>query len=311
MPKWRDFSPGDPIPATWADGLEEMLSDYVGGNFRLTKAPNANNVVQVEAGGAVGQVGLALFSGGEWRPRWATATKTIAHPGGAAGTYPVYAVGYEDSFGTDGDGNETNTTTSMEFGLVIGAPSGAGAQAISRQVGVVQWDGARIMDVQQIVALNDGWDPGDTKFTFAEIVPGREPIGWLACDGRTLNRADFPALFVALGGINSPFGLPSGTTFKLPDTRGRVFAAVDGEGVVMESARGDVLGDVEVQLTVNQMPSHTHPLDRRFNGAAGTAISYVDGDGSGGLDWSTGGAGGDQPHPNVQPTIVAVALIHI
>jgi microcystin-dependent protein len=44
-----------------------------------------------------------------------------------------------------------------------------------------------------------------------------KPAGWLLANGESLLRADYPDLFIALGGASSPWGLPDGTHFNLPD----------------------------------------------------------------------------------------------
>lgn len=46
------------------------------------------------------------------------------------------------------------------------------------------------------------------------------PAGWLLCDGSSYLRTDYPALFAALGGTSSPWGLPDSTHFNVPDFRG-------------------------------------------------------------------------------------------
>lgn len=51
------------------------------------------------------------------------------------------------------------------------------------------------------------------------------PAGWLLCTGASLNRTDYPALFAAIG---TAFGSASGTTFNVPDFRGRFLRMVSG-----------------------------------------------------------------------------------
>lgn len=52
-----------------------------------------------------------------------------------------------------------------------------------------------------------------------------DPEGWLICDGRSFNRATYPQLFANIG---TAFGSSSGTTFNIPDFRGRFLRGVDG-----------------------------------------------------------------------------------
>ncbi|WNM75066.1 minor tail protein [Microbacterium phage Morrigan] len=53
---------------------------------------------------------------------------------------------------------------------------------------------------------------------------GTAPAGWLLCQGQSLLRADYPALFLALG---TAYGSASSLHFSLPDLRGKIVAGVD------------------------------------------------------------------------------------
>lgn len=83
------------------------------------------------------------------------------------------------------------------------------------------------------------------------------PRGWAFCDGQLLAVSQNDALFSLLGTI---YGGDGRTTFGLPDMRGRLpIHAGTGPGLSPRrlGAKG---GEEKVTLTVNQMPSHTHPL---------------------------------------------------
>lgn len=142
---WRNFNPGVPLPSTWTDAIEQLLNGAASANFKVVRA--TNTTLQVVAGSGNDQVSIAI----EGKPRWNTATVTATHPGGGAGTLDVWVTGYDDVFGTDSNGDETQTN-SMAFGLKIGAPSNSGAEAIQRKVATVTWDGSKITDVLNLVA---------------------------------------------------------------------------------------------------------------------------------------------------------------
>lgn len=83
------------------------------------------------------------------------------------------------------------------------------------------------------------------------------PRGWAFCDGQLLAVSQNDALFSLLGTI---YGGDGRTTFGLPDLRGRIpIHAGHGPGL-SERRLGAKGGAEKVTLTVNQMPSHGHPL---------------------------------------------------
>lgn len=83
------------------------------------------------------------------------------------------------------------------------------------------------------------------------------PRGWAFCDGQLLAVSQNDALFSLLGTI---YGGDGRTTFGLPDLRGRIpLHAGDGPGLSPRRL-GSKEGAEQVTLTVNQLPSHTHPL---------------------------------------------------
>lgn len=83
------------------------------------------------------------------------------------------------------------------------------------------------------------------------------PRGWAFCDGQLLAVSQNDALFSLLGTI---YGGDGRTTFGLPDLRGRIpIHAGTGPGLSPRRL-GAKFGTEEETLTVNQLPSHTHPL---------------------------------------------------
>lgn len=83
------------------------------------------------------------------------------------------------------------------------------------------------------------------------------PRGWAFCDGQLLAVSQNDALFSLLGTI---YGGDGRTTFGLPDLRGRIpIHAGHGPGL-SERRLGAKGGEEKVTLTVNQLPSHGHPM---------------------------------------------------
>lgn len=143
------------------------------------------------------------------------------------------------------------------------------------------------------------------------------PAGWLLCDGTAISRISYASLFAAIG---TAYGAGDGSTsFNLPDLRGRVAAGKDDMGGVAAgrltagsaagldgSTLGAAGGNQQHQLTIAEMPAHAH-------GTAGGSLWAV----GAGTQWSTvpsetaqsTSRGGDQPHNNVQPTLILNYII--
>src|SRR5687768_18272954 len=78
------------------------------------------------------------------------------------------------------------------------------------------------------------------------------PAGWALCDGRPLPISENDALFTLIG---TTYGGDGQETFNLPDLRSRVPVHI-GNGVIL----GETGGVESVTLTVQQTPTHSHPL---------------------------------------------------
>lgn len=88
--------------------------------------------------------------------------------------------------------------------------------------------------------------------------------GWLKCDGRSLSRTEYSELFEVIG---TSFGSDNSTTFKLPDLRGRVLGAIGQGSGLTNRAMGALVGTETHQLTVDQIPGHTHTGTSDSSGA--------------------------------------------
>lgn len=78
------------------------------------------------------------------------------------------------------------------------------------------------------------------------------PAGWLICNGATVSRTQYAALFAVIG---TTYGTGDGTTstFSLPDTQNRVLL-----GVSPTRRLGATGGEETHKLTISEMPSHNH-----------------------------------------------------
>lgn len=81
------------------------------------------------------------------------------------------------------------------------------------------------------------------------------PLSWMLCQGQLLSIAEYTALFSLIG---TTYGGDGQTTFALPDLRGRVPVG-DGQGPGLAAVTlGEMAGEVNHTLSVNEMPMHTH-----------------------------------------------------
>jgi microcystin-dependent protein len=93
---------------------------------------------------------------------------------------------------------------------------------------------------------------GDTKLSLVSV----DHLGWLICDGRTLNIADFQFLYNVVG---STYGGTS-TTFNLPNPAGRVLGVIGSGATLTTRAFGASVGTETHTLITGEMPIHLHTI---------------------------------------------------
>lgn len=142
------------------------------------------------------------------------------------------------------------------------------------------------------------------------------PAGWAFCSGQLLPISENETLFQLIG---TTYGGDGQNTFALPDLRGRLPMHMGNGFTLAETG-----GAEEVTLTVNQIPSHAHPLI----GAAVTGdqispsnamlansfnvVPYINDAANGNMNpASISMVGGSQPHSNVQPFLCVSFIISL
>jgi len=124
------------------------------------------------------------------------------------------------------------------------------------------------------------------------------PADFLPCDGGTYNKVDYPLLYAAV----SPVFIIDADTFHTPDCRDRVIA---GTGASLSI--GDMVGNADHTLTVDEIPPHAHtmPWLATFPYGEIPEISVV----GGVLTQQTGETGGGEEFSIMQPTIALLVGI--
>lgn len=148
------------------------------------------------------------------------------------------------------------------------------------------------------------------------------PAGWAFCDGQLVSISENDVLFQLIG---TTYGGDGESTFALPDLRGRLPIAQGSFSGEHTYVVGETGGAEEVTLTVNQIPSHTHPWtvvgDRSGTATApagarpaqSTSVTpYVQmsPDTTLAAD-AIAPVGGSQPHTNLQPYLCVNFIISL
>lgn len=142
------------------------------------------------------------------------------------------------------------------------------------------------------------------------------PAGWMFCEGALLPISENETLFQLIG---TTYGGDGQETFALPDLRGRL-PTHQGNGFIL----AETGGAEEVTLTVNQIPSHGHPLIGSTGsatsqtpagalpatGQAATYFNLLDNP-TNMAPVSIGPVGGSQPHTNFQPYLCVDFIISL
>lgn len=133
------------------------------------------------------------------------------------------------------------------------------------------------------------------------------PVGWLMCDGREYDRRTYPALAAVFGG---------GVRFRVPDLRGRTVLGVNAAHTL-----GELGGEEQHVLTVDEMPRHSHQIGGessywasgaaiyQTNLAGGSAWTGIAAAGSGSLDRAIAQPEGQAKPVNLLPPYMALNYI--
>lgn len=187
--------------------------------------------------------------------------------------------------------------TSVRFGAVTSISDPNSAGRVQLDIADTAWCskaadlslavGDRIVAVQQgpvlvVIGRLSGGEaqPIGSMLAFAGSTA---PTGWLLCNGASVLRATYPALFAVIG---TTYGSVDGTHFTLPSLTNRVPVGSGGT-----YSRGGTGGASTVTLTSAQLASHSHGLSGVSAGSAGSHSHGGSTDSAGSHSHSEGTAG--------------------
>ena len=140
------------------------------------------------------------------------------------------------------------------------------------------------------------------------------PSGWLFCDGASISRSTYSTLYAAIG---TTYGSASGSTFSVPDLKGRVIAGKESSDTRLTSGGSNINGgtlgssggtETHILLTA-EMPEHTHTQSSNVNTGGAEGGTGAPGSVTAGSTTSTFPTGGDGAHQNTQPTLILNYII--
>jgi microcystin-dependent protein len=121
------------------------------------------------------------------------------------------------------------------------------------------------------VDYNTQWAVPVPSGVISSFAGSSVPIGYVLCDGQSLNTTTFANLFAVIG---YTYG-GSGSSFLVPNLKGRVPVGIDAAQAEF-NVRGETGGEKTVTLTASQIPTHSHP-----NSLTGTTTFASSGHGHG------------------------------
>lgn len=148
-----------------------------------------------------------------------------------------------------------------------------------------------------------------------------EPAGWKFCNGQVLPISEYDTLFQLIG---TTYGGDGQSNFALPDLQSRVPIHMGAGPGLSGHILAESGGTEEVTLTIQQIPSHTHPALANNTGASdspngnvwATASGAIKpyGAGPGDVNMNTGSlaqVGSSQPHENMIPYLCFSFIISL
>ena len=240
-------------------GGTESEDNYVDADFLNQAQEELENVVRA-SGFAFDenneqQVAQAITDhalGASYAEDTGTANNYILSITGSRQTPPVLVKGYRLFFQT-GNVNTSTTPTLNYAGLgvkTVVAENGSDA-IVAGDIKVGVYNEVVYNGTNWCLILSNPYHIGDFKQSSQQGNHGR----WLLCNGQTVSRTTYSALFALIG---TAFGVGNGTTtFTLPDCQGRVAGSIGSGSGLTTRAAGQLVGAETHTLTSNEVGYNT------------------------------------------------------
>lgn len=168
MAMYHNLDRGDVLPASFLDALQETISVA---HFNVTLVKQSGTTIRAVAG--AGDAQATLHIGGLWRYR--IANYDTAHPGGAAGSYDLYAFCSDNVFATTPAPDTDNTDYNWYLAIrATGSPPTGNTPlgnpiAKTRKIGTCSWDGTQITAIRLSVGNIPTERLDDAAVTLAKL----------------------------------------------------------------------------------------------------------------------------------------------
>ncbi len=269
---WVQFEGGDPAYPIWAGVFSDNLAGAAGGGSGGTAGALTNDDITtaLDVGGAglpasSGGTGIGTYAIGDIL--YADTIKTLARLAAAPAGNVIISGGVTlpPSYGKVSLGGST-IHVSGQLGLANGGTNAA----LSTVSGGVVYSTSSALAIsaagtagQVLQSSGTGapvWSPvGTPTGAIIQYAVATPPTGWLACNGGTFSSTTYPALATLLG---DTYGVHSGTTYYLPDLRGRVpvgsGAVTDTGGLTQTFSLGEKSGELKHTIASTELPQHSH-----------------------------------------------------
>lgn len=237
---------------------EDIWSALLASRGQIPQTPSSFWSALPRIVGPTGPVGPTGATGSQGIPGSATTTGATGPTGDVGLTGPTGPQGDTGEPGTAADTGATGPPGPTGPVGPQGIPGSATNTGATGPTGPVSTTPGPTGPVSTTPGPTGSTGPaGATTFPVGTVVMyggSAAPSGWALCNGTSLSRTTYAALFAVIG---TTYGTTSSTTFNLPNLQGRVARMAGPSPAYPLGSSG---GADNATLLVNNLPAHTHPI---------------------------------------------------